>query len=73
MLRDLTPERSKIGDTMVWCLEHADAAEEIVECITESLSILQTPLPKKVSAEKCNSEKYLIIIAKTITILQLQK
>lgn len=49
MLRDLTPERSKIGDAMVWCLEHADAAEEIVECISESLSILQTPLPKKIA------------------------
>ena len=48
MLRDLTPERTKIGDAMVWCIEHADAAEEIVECIAESLSILQTPLPKKV-------------------------
>jgi U2-associated protein SR140 len=33
---------------MVWCLEHAEAAEEIVECIAESLSILQTPIPKKV-------------------------
>ena len=34
---------------MVWCLEHAESAEEIVECIAESLSILQTPIPKKVS------------------------
>lgn len=33
---------------MVWCLDHATSSEEIVECITESLSILQTPLPKKV-------------------------
>ncbi|KAL3847445.1 hypothetical protein ACJMK2_018351 [Sinanodonta woodiana] len=49
MLRDLTPERVKIGDAMVWCLDHADSAEEIVECIAESLSILQTPIPKKVA------------------------
>lgn len=33
---------------MLFCLNHAEAAEEIVECITESLSILKTPLPKKV-------------------------
>ena len=49
MLRDLTPERTKVGDAMVWCLEHAESAEEIVECIAESLSILQTPIPKKIA------------------------
>ena len=48
LLRELTPERVKIGDAMVWCLDHAESAEEIVECIAESLSILQTPIPKKV-------------------------
>lgn len=50
MLRELTPERNKVGDAMVWCLDHAESAEEIVECITESLSILQTPIPKKVKS-----------------------
>ncbi|XP_060587326.1 U2 snRNP-associated SURP motif-containing protein-like [Ruditapes philippinarum] len=49
MLRELTPERQKVGDGMVWCLDHADSAEEVVECITESLSILQTPIPKKIA------------------------
>lgn len=49
LLRELTPERPRIGDAMVWCLDHATSSEEIVECITEALSILQTPLPKKVS------------------------
>mgnify|MGYP001794566282 CR=1 FL=1 len=34
---------------MVWCLEHADAAEEIVEIITDSLSIADTPLNKKLA------------------------
>lgn len=48
MLRELTPERSKVGDAMIWCLDHAESAEEVVECISESLSILQTPIPKKV-------------------------
>lgn len=54
MLRELTPERTKVGDAMVWCLDHAESAEEIVECITESLSILQTPIPKKVRIKKKN-------------------
>lgn len=49
MLRDLTPERQKVGDAMVWCLDHAESAEEVVECIAESLSILQTPIPKKIA------------------------
>lgn len=49
MLRELTPEKSKVGDAMVWALDHAESAEEIVECLAESLSILQTPLPKKVT------------------------
>lgn len=48
----MTPERTKVGDAMVWCLDHAESAEEIVECITESLSILQTPIPKKVRIKK---------------------
>ncbi|XP_076454381.1 U2 snRNP-associated SURP motif-containing protein-like [Babylonia areolata] len=49
MLRSLTPERTKVGEVMIWCLDHAEAAEEIVECISEALSILQTPLPKKIA------------------------
>lgn len=49
MLRGLTPRRGDIAEAMLFCLSHAEAAEEIVECITESLSILKTPLPKKVS------------------------
>lgn len=48
LLRSLTPERSKIGDAMLWAIDHADAADEIIDCITESLSILQTPSHKKV-------------------------
>lgn len=49
LLRGLTPRKSDIADAMFFCLTHADAAEEIVECIAESLSILKTPLPKKVT------------------------
>uniref|UniRef100_A0A9J7XDC0 U2 snRNP-associated SURP domain containing n=1 Tax=Cyprinus carpio carpio TaxID=630221 RepID=A0A9J7XDC0_CYPCA len=49
LLRGLTPRKSDIADAMFFCLSHADAAEEIVECIAESLSILKTPLPKKIA------------------------
>ena len=47
-MRELVPEREKIGDAMLWCLQHANCAEEVVECVAESMSILQTPVPKKV-------------------------
>lgn len=49
MLRNLTPDRNPVAETMVWCIEHADAWEEIVDCISESLGIMQTPLAKKVA------------------------
>ncbi|XP_064456681.1 U2 snRNP-associated SURP motif-containing protein-like isoform X2 [Ornithodoros turicata] len=49
LLRNLTPERSAIAEVMIYCIEHAEAAEEIVDCIGESLSIAQTPLHKKVA------------------------
>ena len=29
MLRDLTPERAKIAKCMVFCVKHADCAEEV--------------------------------------------
>eukprot|EP00117_Sycon_ciliatum_P015546 scpid41385/ scgid15341/ U2 snRNP-associated SURP motif-containing protein; 140 kDa Ser/Arg-rich domain protein; U2-associated protein SR140 len=47
MLHKITIDRQTIADGMVFCLDHADCAEEIVECITESLSILETPIPLK--------------------------
>lgn len=47
MLRAMSPRRGDIAEAMLFCLSHAEAAEEIVECIAESLSILKTPLPKK--------------------------
>ena len=48
LLQTLTPERAKIGDAMVWAIDHAEAADEIIDCITESLSILQTEPFRKV-------------------------
>jgi len=49
VLRNLLPRQKVIGEAMVFCLEHSEWAEEIVECISESLSILETPLNKKVA------------------------
>lgn len=49
LLRNITPERLKVAEGMVFCIEHADAAEEICECVLESLSNLGTALYKKVS------------------------
>ncbi|CAF3852658.1 unnamed protein product [Adineta steineri] len=49
LLRTLTPERNKIGEAMLWAIDHAEAADEIIDCITESLSILQTAPYKKIS------------------------
>ncbi|XP_058810366.1 U2 snRNP-associated SURP motif-containing protein isoform X3 [Phymastichus coffea] len=49
LLRNITPERIKVAEAMVFCIEHAEAAEEICDCIAESLSILQTPVNKKVA------------------------
>ncbi|XP_077344357.1 U2 snRNP-associated SURP motif-containing protein isoform X5 [Lithobates pipiens] len=49
VLRGLTPRKNDIGDAMMFCLNHGEAAEEIVDCIAESLSILKTPLPKKIA------------------------
>lgn len=47
-LRNLLPDKNSIGDAMVWCVEHAECAKEIVQCIYESLCIKMTPLHKKV-------------------------
>lgn len=49
LIRHLTPERSKIGDCMVFCIEHADAADEICECIEESMSSTETLISKKIA------------------------
>lgn len=49
LIRGLTPERSKIGEAMVFCIEHSDAADEVVECITESLSNESTAIMKKIA------------------------
>ncbi|CAG9828735.1 unnamed protein product [Diabrotica balteata] len=49
LLRQLTHERNKIGEAMVFCIEHSEAAEEVAECIAESLSNKTTLLTKKIA------------------------
>lgn len=49
ILRSLTPEKQKIADAMVYAVEHAKAAEEVAECIAESLTLSETPLFRKLS------------------------
>ncbi|KAL5279563.1 U2SURP family protein [Megaselia abdita] len=49
LIRHLTPERAKIADVMIFCIEHAEAADEICECIAESLSNPETQLSKKIA------------------------
>ncbi|XP_011196659.2 U2 snRNP-associated SURP motif-containing protein isoform X2 [Zeugodacus cucurbitae] len=49
LLRHITPERTRIGDAMIFCIEHADAADEICECIAESLSNPDTLVSKKIA------------------------
>lgn len=49
LIRHLTPERMKIADAMIFCIEHADAADEICECIAESLMNQETAIHKKIA------------------------
>ncbi|KAI1708009.1 surp module domain-containing protein [Ditylenchus destructor] len=49
ILRTMEPTKTSIGDAMVWCVEHAECAKEIVNCIYESLCIPETPLNKKIA------------------------
>ena len=49
ILRNISTERKSISDAMVYCIENADKAGEIVDCIAESLLIAETPLNTKVS------------------------
>ncbi|XP_065367356.1 U2 snRNP-associated SURP motif-containing protein [Calliphora vicina] len=49
LIHYLTPERTKIGDAMIFCIEHADAADEICECIAESLANPGTLASRKIA------------------------
>jgi hypothetical protein len=43
---------------MVWCIEHADSADEVIECLAESLSILEVRNIKNSCVS--HTEKYIM-------------
>ena len=47
ILRELSMERKSVYPAMVFCIDHSEAGEEVVDCVTESLTILETSLHKK--------------------------
>ncbi|EUB59243.1 U2-associated protein SR140 [Echinococcus granulosus] len=47
-INDLEPSRAQVGDVMLWCLEHADAAPDVVDIIAKSL---KRPIGKLVPDE----------------------
>lgn len=49
MLRSITMERLKVKECMVWCIDHATSAEEVSDCLQESLCLCETPLPLKIA------------------------
>ncbi|CAG7733273.1 unnamed protein product [Allacma fusca] len=49
MLRNITPERHRVAEVMIFSIEHAESADEICQCIKESLSNPKTPLTKKIA------------------------
>lgn len=49
LIRNLSLEKRKIGEAMVFCIEHSEAADEIAECIFESLSNISTVISKKIA------------------------
>ncbi|KAM4546080.1 U2 snRNP-associated SURP motif-containing protein isoform 2-T4 [Odontesthes bonariensis] len=49
LLKELAPGREDVANAMLFCLDRADAAEEVVGHIADSFSLLQTPLQTKIS------------------------
>uniref|UniRef100_A0A669E6L2 Zgc:163098 n=1 Tax=Oreochromis niloticus TaxID=8128 RepID=A0A669E6L2_ORENI len=49
LLKELTPGREDIANAMMFCLDRADAAEEVVGHVSDSFSSLQTSLQKKIA------------------------
>lgn len=55
MLRKLTPEKTKIADAMMFCIEHAEASDEIIDFIVESLNSVKTSIPRKVAVSQSHN------------------
>ena len=49
LLRHLTIERCDIEEGMAFALDHAEAAQDVAEILTEALVLLETPVPMKVA------------------------
>lgn len=49
LLRDLTTDRQKIKMVMGFALDHAEESRDVVEIISESLTITETPINKKLA------------------------
>ena len=49
MLRSLVAERGKVREAMGWCITRSQYAADIVETVTEALTISATPPPKKIA------------------------
>uniref|UniRef100_A0A0X3NP24 U2 snRNP-associated SURP motif-containing protein n=2 Tax=Schistocephalus solidus TaxID=70667 RepID=A0A0X3NP24_SCHSO len=52
-INDLEPSKSQLGELMLWCLEHAESANDIADLIAASLR----PVPQGESAAKDGKEK----------------
>jgi U2-associated protein SR140 len=48
LLNELSPERSTIGVVMVFAMDHADKASEVVQIISERLTSAATPIAAKI-------------------------
>ncbi|KAJ6956809.1 protein RRC1-like [Populus alba x Populus x berolinensis] len=62
MLRALTLERSQIKDAMGFSLDNADAAGEVVEVLTESLTLKETPIPTKLQDSCLSLTSFIIVV-----------
>lgn len=49
LLRKLTNDREKIKEAMGFCLDHANYAKDIVETLTEALTLPETQIPAKIA------------------------
>lgn len=49
LIRGLTPSRGAVGAAMAWCLEHAEAAGEVAQCLAEALAGDGTAPAKRVA------------------------
>lgn len=49
IMRSLDPTKVKIGSAMMFCINHSDAAQEIIDTIHNSIQLLDIPFQKKVA------------------------